>query len=261
MGLGGIPNEPTIPAYMVSLVDGQGLKDKNGVATTISNVRDYVITGNDNFMAGFSSMGPTDVDFRVKPDVAAPGVNVLSAQPAASCATPPCWAFFQGTSMATPHLAGIAAVVRSQHRGWDAWEVRSAVVNQADQGALKSSSGGPVSSVNTIGAGRANAASAVVAKVALDPVSVSFGAVPSGSGQSAARTMTLSTLSGSGVYTATVTDETGAGVDFDATVSGQTVTVTMTTRKGIAPGSRQGILRISRGGVEVGHAAVYAFIK
>ena len=41
-------------------------------------------------MAGFSSRGPTDVDFRVKPDIAAPGVNVLSSQPSDFCTdTPP----------------------------------------------------------------------------------------------------------------------------------------------------------------------------
>jgi minor extracellular serine protease Vpr len=262
MALGGIPNEPTIPAYMVSQADGQALRPHDGQSTTISNTRDYVITGNDNIMAGFSSMGPTDVDFRVKPDAVAPGVNVLSAQPAASCATPPCWAFFQGTSMATPHLAGIAAVVRGQHPGWDASQVRSAVVNTADEGVLKSSTGDPVSSVNTIGAGRANAASAVSAKVALDPVSVSFGAVPSGSGQSATKTITLSTLSGSGAYTVSVANPTGAaGVTFVATASGNTVTVTMTANQGIAPGSRQAILRITRGGAEVAHAALFVFIK
>jgi minor extracellular serine protease Vpr len=262
MGLGGIPNEPTIPAYMVSMADGQGLLAKDGLATTISNVRDYFLSGNHNFMAGFSSMGPTDVDFRVKPDVVAPGVNVLSAQPAASCATPPCWAFFQGTSMATPHLAGMAAVVRSQHPGWDAAEVRSAIVNTADQGVQLNSNGvGTATSVNTVGAGGANAASAVVAKVALDPVSVSFGAVPSGSGQTVSKTITLSTLSGTGAYTATVANQTGNGVTFSATVSGNTVTVTMTAGKGIAAGPRQGILRITRGGAEVAHAAVFAFIK
>jgi minor extracellular serine protease Vpr len=265
MGLGGIPNEPTVAAYMVSLADGNLLKANNGVATTITAAKAYFQTPNSNLMAGFSSMGPTDVDFRVKPDVVAPGVNVLSSQPRWTCntgtGTTPCWAFFQGTSMATPHLAGIAAVVRSQHPGWDAWQVRSAIVNQADQGALLSSSAGPVSSVNTIGSGRANAESAVKASVALDPVSISFGAVPSGAGQSASRTVSLSPLSGAGPYTAAVTNQTGGNVSFGATISGDTVTVTMTADKKAAAGSRQGILRISRGGAEVAHAAVFVFVK
>jgi len=262
MGLGGIANEPTIPAYMVSLDDGNQLKTKDGVETTVPTTKAYFRSGNDNLMAGFSSMGPTDVDFRVKPDVVSTGVNVLSSQPAWTCGAPPCWAFFQGTSMATPHLAGAAAVVRGQHLSWSAAQVRSAIVNTADQGVLKNSSGsGFVTSVNTIGAGRANAQSATLAKVALDPVSLSFGAVPSASGQSLSRSITLSNLLGAGPYTAEVTDQTGLGVTFVASVSGNAITVTMNAAKGSPAGSRQGILRVRSGGTEVAHAAVFTFIK
>jgi len=101
----------------------------------------------------------------------------------------------------------------------------------------------------------------VNASVALDPVSVSFGSVPSGSGQSASKTIALTTLSGAGPYGVTVTGETGAGVDFGATISGSTITVTMTASQGIPAGNRQGILRVSAGGTEIAHAAIYAFIK
>ena len=124
-----------------------------------------------------------------------------------------------------------------------------------------SGSGATVTDVNQIGSGRANAHAATLAKVALDPVSVSFGAVPSGSGQSLSSSIALSNLLGSGPYTATVTNQTGGGVAFAATVSGSTITVTMTAEKGSAAGSRQGILRISSGGTEVAHAAVYVLIK
>jgi minor extracellular serine protease Vpr len=256
-----IPGLPTTPAYMVSLNDGTALKAAAGNAT-IEAAKTYFLTGNHNIMAGFSGQGPTDVDFRVKPDVVAPGVNVLSSQPNEACETPPCWAFFQGTSMATPHLAGAAAVVRSQHPTWSSAEIRSAITNTADQGVLLNSSGSGVNTnVNIIGAGRANALSATTARVALSPVSVSFGSVPSGSGQSASTTVALTTLAGSGPYSVAVTDETGMGVDFNATISGSTITVTMTAGRGVAAGNRQGILRVSSGGTEIAHAAIYAFIK
>ena len=87
-------------------------------------------------MAGFSSQGPTDVDFRVKPDVVAPGVNVLSSVPMHLCGGNPCFAFFSGTSMAAPHLAGSAAVVRGQRPDLSAAEVRSTIVNTAARGVL-----------------------------------------------------------------------------------------------------------------------------
>jgi minor extracellular serine protease Vpr len=261
MGLGGIPNEPTIWAYMVSQSNGATLLGKNGQATTVSATKQYFISGNDDFMAGFSSQGPTDVDFRIKPDVVAPGVNVLSSIPHQFCAAPPCWAFFQGTSMATPHLAGSAAVVEGQHPTWSSAQVRSAIVNTADQGVLKKSSGsGFETNVFVIGAGRENLTSAVNAKVALDPVSVSFGAVPSGSGQTATRTVALSQLV-PGSYTASISGTTGAGVSYSVAPTSGGFVITMTAAKSASAGSHQAKLSILRGGVEVAHAAVATWIK
>src|SRR6266446_7036689 len=169
------------------------------------------------------SHGPTDVDFRVKPDVTAPGVNVLSSIPGSGTETcvpafsVPCWAFFQGTSMATPHLAGSAAVVLGQHPDWPAWAVRSAVVNTADENVLKTSNGTCCdTAVNDVGSGRENLGSAVSASLAFDPVSVSFGAVPSGSGQTKSMSVTVMNLtSGTLALPATsITGTTGSGVAY-----------------------------------------------
>jgi minor extracellular serine protease Vpr len=139
MSSDGTPNQPTVPAYMVSINDGQDLITHDAEIATIGANLQYFLTSNVDFMAGFSGQGPTDVDFRIKPDVVAPGVNVLSSIPFSFCGqtATTCWAFFQGTSMATPHLAGSAAVVRQQRPDWSAAEIRSAIVNTADQGVLK----------------------------------------------------------------------------------------------------------------------------
>jgi minor extracellular serine protease Vpr len=261
MGLGGIANEPTIWAYMVSQTSGATLLGKNGQATTVSATKQYFVSGNDDFMAGFSSQGPTDVDFRVKPDVVAPGVNVLSSIPHQFCAAPPCWAFFQGTSMATPHLAGSAAVVLGLHPSWSAAQVRSAIVNTADQGTLKKSTGsGLETNVFVIGAGRENLTSAVNAKVALDPVSVSFGAVPSGSGQSATRTVAVSQLA-PGSYTASISATTGTGVAYSVAPTAGGFVITMSAAKGASAGSHQAKLTITGAGGTVAHAAVVTWIK
>jgi subtilisin family serine protease len=268
MAQDGTPNQPTIPGVMVSNTTGITLTGLGGSATTINATQTYVQDlATSGVLAGFSSRGPTNVDFRVKPDVTAPGVNVLSSIPGTgpeSC-TPafpvPCWAFFQGTSMATPHLAGSAAVVLGQHPSWASSQVRSAIVNTADESVLNTSTGNPDTNVNDVGSGLEDLNSAVNAKVALDPVSVSFGAVSSGSGRSDTRTVTLSTLSGSGPYTVAVTNQTGSGVVFGASISGNTITVTMNADKGSAAGDQQGTLRISSGGTEIAHAAVYALIK
>lgn len=270
MAQDGTPNQPTIPAYNVSIKDGDALFNEGGLDTTISAALAYFSTSNSDIMAGFSSQGPTDVDLRVKPDVAAPGVNVLSSIPHQFCADPPCFAFFQGTSMATPHLAGSAAVVRQQHPDWSAAQIRSAIVNTADQDVLTPFSGlGLEMDVNVIGAGRENLLNAVTASVALDPVSVSFGAVPSGSGQTRTYEVTLTNLTGSSTDFSVAVGAGGGGVAYsvspdslslDAGASG-TVTVTMDAGKGAAPGDHQALLSVSVGGGEVAHAAVYTFIK
>jgi subtilisin family serine protease len=270
MGTDGAADQPTIPAYMVSRGDGQALQNASGNTATIGAALAYFLTTNADIMAGFSSQGPTDVDFRVKPDVVAPGVNELSSIPLQFCGTPPCFAFFQGTSMATPHLAGSAAVVRGQHRDWSAAEIRSAIVNTAARGVLKNfSTGATETQVNITGAGRENLASAVAAAVSLDPVSVSFGAVPAGSGQTRSFVVTLGNLA---AVPQSLKLEVGGGdasVSYavsPATVSvpargSVTVTVLMTAQKGASFGGHSGWLDVKAGKASVAHAALFTLVK
>jgi minor extracellular serine protease Vpr len=274
MAQDGTPNQPTVPAYMVGLEDGKALKDHNGASTTIDSTLAYFNTDNDDIMAGFSSQGPTDVDFRVKPDVTAPGVNVLSSQPSHTCpaAERPCWAFFQGTSMATPHLAGSAAVVRGAHPGWAAWQVRSAVVNTAERGRLTAFTDGTtvLDDANITGAGIVDLDSAVGTDVALDAVSVSFGAIPAGSGLTSSRSVRLTNVSGApATFTVSVGTSSGTGVSYGVSGSpvtlaagaSATVQVTMTAAKGSSRGHHRAWLEVNSAGANVAHAAVYTFVK
>ena len=256
MAQDGTPNQPTKPAYMTALANRTALIAANGLSTTIGAGLQYFTSPNSNIMASFSSQGPTDVDFRVKPDVAAPGVNVLSSIPGNK------WAFFQGTSMATPHLAGSAAVVIGAHPGWSAASVRSAIVNTADEGVLKNSNATTTATdPNIIGAGRDNLLSAVNARVALDPVSLSFGAVPSGSGGTKIGTIALTTLSGAAPTAVTIGSSTGTGVTYAATLSGSTISVTMVAAKGASAGDHQTTLRVWSGGTQIAHAVIYTLVK
>jgi minor extracellular serine protease Vpr len=250
---------------MLGLSNAAALVAANGQSATIGAASQYFLTTNNDIMAGFSSQGPTDVDFRVKPDVVAPGVNVLSSIPNAFCDAPPCFAFFQGTSMATPHLAGSAAVVLSQHLSprWSTAQVRSAIVNTADAGVLTKSSNGTTVETDTLvtGAGRENLQKAVGATVALDPVSVSFGAVPSGSGITKTTTVDVSVLGGAGALAVSVAPATSGGVTYAASVSGDTITVSMTAAKRATAGDHEAVLRVTQGGTEVAHAVVYTLVK
>ena len=271
MGSNGTPDQPTLPAYMVAQEAGPLLIAANATQATISATLAYFQTANADIMAGFSSQGPTDVDFRIKPDVVAPGVNVLSSIPAAFCGTPPCFAFFQGTSMAAPHLAGSAAVVRQQHPNWSAAEVRSAIVNTADRGVLRDATKGLLQDdVSIQGAGRENLLAGVNAKVALDPVSLSFGAVPSGSGQTMRSMVTLTNISGaSQTLSLSIPVQPATGVSYSVSPQSVTIaagakadiTVTMMLAKGAAPSGRQAYLEVAGSGGNVAHAALFTLVK
>ena len=272
MGTNGEPNQPTIPGFMVDPMYLTALKAADGMTTTLPALGEYAfdIAGND-VIADFTSWGPTDVDFRVKPDVMAPGVNVVSSIPRSYCGAAQCFAFFNGTSMAAPHLAGSAAVVRQQHPDWSAADVRSAIVNTADRNVVKTLDGtGIVVDANKVGTGRENLLAAVAAKVALDPVSVSFGAVPSGSGMTSRSDVQLTNTSGATqTYTLAVVEASGAGVGFVLSASSVTlqagesaaVTVTLSASKGAAAGHKQAVLQISNGGVAVANAMLYTLVK
>jgi minor extracellular serine protease Vpr len=267
-------NQPSIPAYMVGLDAGKALKAKDGVMTTIHADLQYIRTTNDNLVYGSSSLGPTDVNFRVKPDVVAPAVNVLSSQPRETCdkATPSCWAFFQGTSMATPHISGSAAVVIDVHPDWSSADVRSAIVNTAERGVLKDAATGTtvVDNPNIVGAGLANLHHAVLASVSLDPVSLSFGGVPSGSGQSRSGQFLVKNLTdATATFTFSIDDSTMAGgVTYAVSPGSVTLGPGQTARIDVSVNSRGNTtpddwawLEVSMDGSEVAHAALYTRIK
>ncbi|KAL9234426.1 hypothetical protein vseg_009298 [Gypsophila vaccaria] len=90
-------------------------------------------------VAAFSSRGPSLVDPNViKPDITAPGVNILAAWPPI---TPPTelksdrrrvlFNIISGTSMSCPHLSGIAALIKSVHKDWSPAAIKSAIMTTA----------------------------------------------------------------------------------------------------------------------------------
>uniref|UniRef100_A0A2N9ICN0 Inhibitor I9 domain-containing protein n=1 Tax=Fagus sylvatica TaxID=28930 RepID=A0A2N9ICN0_FAGSY len=82
-------------------------------------------------VASFSSRGPSSVSPAVlKPDIAAPGVDILAAVPPSDGSR---FAMKSGTSMACPHVAGIVALIKSAHPKWSPAAIRSALVTTASQ--------------------------------------------------------------------------------------------------------------------------------
>ncbi|NCD17645.1 MAG: hypothetical protein EOL91_10130 [Actinobacteria bacterium] len=258
----------TIPAVGVSYEDGQLLRGHDGeqIKFEAPTYRDNLP---DNVLESFSSVGPTDVEFRVKPDVVAPGGNVLSSIPRSYCVDPEddtlpesCWAFFSGTSMASPHLAGMAAVVLDAHSdenggdGWDAWQVRSAIINTATVDGVMETGTIDVTETNVlkVGSGLAQLDNAVNATLLLSQPSISFGMVPSGSGKPLARTIEVFAADGTEATLGQPTVTPGSG--FTATADGNTVTITFDA-KSATPGFKQAHLWLD----DTTHAVLFAFVK
>ncbi|WP_435973436.1 S8 family peptidase [Streptomyces sp. Qhu_M48] len=87
-------------------------------------------TDRDDSTAYFSSRGPTIVNHTLKPEIAAPGVAISAA--AAGGRGVYAYQSMSGTSMATPHVAGAAAIVRQRHPDWTAQQVKAALVSSAE---------------------------------------------------------------------------------------------------------------------------------
>jgi serine protease AprX len=86
--------------------------------------RNYASNG--PYLAPFSSRGPT-IDDRIKPDVVAPGVTIGAAR----AGTSTLYAVKSGTSMATPYVAGIAALLKEEQPSWTQDDVRAAIEGTA----------------------------------------------------------------------------------------------------------------------------------
>lgn len=76
-------------------------------------------------VASFSAKGPVPDEYRIKPDVVAPGVGILSAKNGGGYVT------MSGTSMATPLVTSIAAVIKEMHPDWNAFQIKDAIISHA----------------------------------------------------------------------------------------------------------------------------------
>ncbi len=123
-------------------------------------------------LADFSSTGPRTGDGAIKPDVTAPGVDITAAAAKGSVIDrevgekPEGYLTISGTSMATPHVAGAAAILKQEHPDWGYTELKGALTGSAKGGAYT-----PFQQ----GSGRIQVDKAIEQSIVADPVSVSFG--------------------------------------------------------------------------------------
>jgi minor extracellular serine protease Vpr len=179
-----------IPAVMISKNDGAALRASGATtASAVATFDEFINPENADIAYGSSSQGPTLVDLAVKPDVTSVAVNVLSSITCVGTGLPctttgngtdAAWAFFTGTSMATPHIAGSAAVLLQLHSDWSPAQVKSALVNRAELVVKDAVTGTHDVGPTLQGGGRENLSVAADATTWMDPVSASFGRVTVG---------------------------------------------------------------------------------
>ncbi len=120
-------------------------------------------------LAAFSSRGPLP-DGTIKPDLTAPGVAIVAARAAGSELGEPVgdhYMSLDGTSMATPHTAGAAAILAQQHPDWKAAQLKSQLMSAAKPV--------PGPSADEQGTGRLDVANAVTSPLAAATGSLHFG--------------------------------------------------------------------------------------
>jgi len=197
---------------------------------------------NGPFIASFSSGGPTPLSLRMKPDVTAPGEDVLSSVPRRDGL----WASFSGTSMAAPHVAGAAVLLWQRHRGWTVEQIKSALV-QTGRPVL--GPGGGEADTTREGGGTIDLVRADRPLLFASPTSLSFGFVKPGA--SSSRQVALSDAGGgAGEWIASTTLQQGAA-GASVTVSPATVpgplVVTATASPAATEATHTGFVVLQRG--------------
>ncbi|WP_178075858.1 S8 family serine peptidase [Paenibacillus oralis] len=114
----------TIPVYALSGVDGERIK---AALDQQELTAEFGSTVEQDIMAAFSSRGPSKPSYDIKPDISAPGVSIRSSVPGYEG-----WYEAQnGTSMAAPHIAGAAALLKQHYPELGAYEIKALLMNNA----------------------------------------------------------------------------------------------------------------------------------
>ena len=174
MSLGGDPGDGTDPLSRAInelsassdtlFVVAAGNSGSEPMTVTAPGAADAALTvgavDDADVMAYFSSRGPRSGDGALKPDVVAPGVGITAARAAGTSLGVPVddlYTSLDGTSMATPHVAGLAAILKDAHPQWDGERLKAAITSTTV----------PVADATGFdaGSGRVDAARAVAATV------------------------------------------------------------------------------------------------
>lgn len=157
----------TLPGVSILQADGLAIEENwaAGMQATINPNVDGVDKAVEDTMSDFSSRGPNGDSAILKPEIAAPGSDILSAWPG------PTYNMISGTSMASPHVAGAAALVLSSYGDVTPQQVKSILMSSATGGIRKEDGETPADAFD-VGAGRLDLPAAMNVGVTFDKPSL-----------------------------------------------------------------------------------------
>ena len=176
-----------IPLALIGNTAGKAIKDflvTSANANAVMNPALVEASATADEVAYFSSQGPTIVDLLIKPELVAVGANIYTAtqklDPNGILFDPSGYTTTQGTSFAAPLVAGALALVKQKNPNATPAQLKSLVVNTASNTITDYDyNNNPVTParVTAVGAGKLHAGNAVTSNVAVDPATISFGAI------------------------------------------------------------------------------------
>jgi subtilisin family serine protease len=175
-----------IPSVFVRRSNGLAIRDwlntHPGAQVSIAPFGESDISA--DVISTFSSRGPSSLG-QLKPDLAAPGEQVYSGAITTSnpggVSDPSGFAAVSGTSQATPHVAGAAALLKQLHPTWTPLQIKSALISSANNAVFTDNTKTVNAGVLATGSGRVDLSLGSSVKATFSPASLSFGFISAGS--------------------------------------------------------------------------------
>jgi subtilisin family serine protease len=128
LSMGGKGGPFDVPALMIRKDLGQRIKEtlaRKEVASIVFSIPEKIEDASlIDTLSAFSSRGPRSLDSGIKPEISAPGSNIISAQVGGGAKS----VAMSGTSMAAPHMSGCVALVKQKYPRWNASKIKSALM-------------------------------------------------------------------------------------------------------------------------------------